>query len=87
MAAKTESAQLPLAGMPEPLYLRTRPVTFGLQPGREVTYLGRVEGGPRFGASGIVVEMKGRKVVVDLGRGGRWHIPYYFLAVPIADAA
>lgn len=87
MATKMEPAQLPLAGMPEPLYLRTRPVTFDLQPGQEVTYLGRVDGGPKFGARGIVVETKGRKVVVDLGRGGIWHIPYYFLAVPIADAA
>jgi hypothetical protein len=87
MAVKIESTQLPLAGMPEPLYLQARPVTFGLQPGQGVMYLGRVDGGPKFGARGVVVETRGHKVVVDLGRGGIWHIPYYYLAIPIADAA
>ena len=87
MVTKTKPAQLPLEGMPESLYLRTRPVTFDLQPGQEVMYLGHVDGGPKFGARGVVIETKGRKVIVDLGRGGIWHIPYYFLALPIADAA
>ena len=53
-----------------------------LAPGREVLYLGNLAGGPHHGARGVVRRIYGRKAVVDMGRSGTWHIPYFFLAVP-----
>ena len=55
-----------------------------MAPGREVLYLGKVSGGPRFGSRGIVKKALKSKAVVDLGRSGTWHIPYYFLRLPQA---
>ena len=51
-----------------------------LRPGVEVTYHGNIKGGPKFGATGVVQEIRGRRVVVDLSGWGIWHIPYYFLS-------
>ena len=54
-----------------------------LGPGAVVVYRGRVRGGPRFGAKGVVREVRGRRVVVNLAEGGVWHIPAYFLRGPL----
>ena len=53
-------------------------------PGQEVLYLGKVNGGPRFRSRGVVKQAYRRKAVVDMGRMGTWHIPYYFLSLPEA---
>ena len=47
-------------------------------------YVGRVSGGPRYGSLGVVKHSLQRKAIVDMGRSGLWHIPYYFLALPQA---
>ena len=87
ISVKTPLSQLHLEGMPsgpEPgpiVGIRT------LSPGREVVYHGNLIGGPRHGARGIVRQALGRRVVVDMGKAGVWHIPYYFLSVPSTAAA
>ena len=53
-------------------------------PGQQVQYVGRVSGGPRFLSRGVVKQTLQRKAIVDLGHGGTWHIPYYFLEMPEA---
>ena len=57
-----------------------------LHPGVEVTYRGNIKGGPKFGATGVVQEVRGRRVVVDLYGWGTWHIPYYFLSTTLKAA-
>ena len=54
-----------------------------VSPGQEVLYTGNLTGGPQPGARGTVKRILGRKAVVDLGPSGAWHIPYFFLAVPV----
>ena len=76
--------QIPMPGMPETL--RPLPVAspWSLVPGQEVLYVGKIGGGPGFGARGIVRRALARKAVVDLGRWGIWHVPYHFLTLPHA---
>ena len=57
-----------------------------LRPGVEVTYHGHIKGGPKFGAIGIVQEIRGKRVVVDLYGWGTWHIPFYFLSTTLKAA-
>jgi hypothetical protein len=57
-----------------------------LRPGVEVTYHGHIKGGPKFGATGIVQEIRGKRVVVDLYGWGIWHIPFYFLSTTLKAA-
>ena len=79
-------SQLEMPGMPDAAYADVGPAD--VAPGQEVLYLGRLNGGPRYGSRGIVREVRGRKAIVEIGRVARgrrsdvWHIPYYFLAVP-----
>ena len=77
-------AQIKMPGMPVPKVPRIVADPSCVTPGQVVQYLGRVSGGPRFGVEGTVVQTLRRKAVVDLGRAGRWHIPYYFLTIPEA---
>ena len=77
-------AQIKMPGMPVPKAPRIVAGPSRVTPGQVVQYLGRVSGGPRFGVEGTVVQTLRRKAVVDLGRAGRWHIPYYFLTIPEA---
>ena len=82
----TESkvAQLPMPGIPALSY-GPPIVTFrDVAPGQEVMYLGRLSGGPRQGARGIVKQTLLRKAIIDMGRFGTWNIPYCFLAAPHA---
>jgi hypothetical protein len=77
-------AQIRMPGMPEANAPRIVADPSRVTPGQVVKYLGRVHGGPRFGVEGRVVQALKRKAVVDLGRAGKWHIPYYFLTIPEA---
>lgn len=77
------NAQLRMPGMP---YRKPRKIKRldRATPGQVVQYHGRVRGGPQFGLVGTVVEARGRQAVVDLGKWGTWHIPYYLLTIPEA---
>ena len=81
-SATTSATQLRLAGMPPPERTGAATTFENLSPGQVVQYMGKVSGGPRHGATGLVRQASGRRAVVDLGRSGTWHIPYYFLAIP-----
>ena len=74
--------QIPMPGIYPRTALTPRMVSEQLPPGAEVTYHGHIRGGPRYGATGIVREIRGRRIVVDLLDGGVWHIPFYFLSAP-----
>ena len=81
-------AQLHMPGLPTPVRAGANASPTTVWPGREVLYVGKLKGGPRFGARGLVKETLGRRAVVDMGRRGTWRIPYYYLAVPLeADPA
>lgn len=55
-----------------------------LEPGHKVTYIGKVYGGPRFGARGTITKTLRSRAVVDMGQQGTWNIPYYFLGKDLA---
>ena len=74
-------AQLLMPGMPARGRQGVIAGRLELNPGVEVEYIGKVDGGPRFGASGVVKEMKAWRAVVDMGVSGTWLVPYYFLWV------
>ena len=81
---RTASSQLSLPGM---AVVERPPVALhcgSVAPGQEVLYVGNVSGGPRFRSRGVVRRALQRKAVVDMGRMGTWHIPYYFLSAPTA---
>lgn len=78
------NSQIPMPGMPREYTIRRALKSDSISPGQVVEYQGRVSGGPRFGLKGRVVERRNRQAVVDMGPNGTWHIPYYFLADPIA---
>ena len=79
LATPTDTSQFDMPGMPPRLELRADASAHNLVPGHEVRYLGNVAGAPSFGARGVVIRVLGRKAVVDMGRSGTWHIPYFFL--------
>ena len=75
-------AQLPMPGIPALAYGLPIVSFRDVAPGQEVMYLGRLSGGPRQGARGVVKWALLKRAVVDMGRFGTWNIPYCFLAVP-----
>ncbi|MDA1349055.1 MAG: hypothetical protein O3A47_09345 [Chloroflexi bacterium] len=77
-------AQIPMPGMPDPASESHTASCCTIEPGAEVLYIGKVGGGPRYGSRGIVKMALHRKAIVDMGLGGTWHVPYYFLGVPKA---
>ncbi len=81
-AEKTSTGQMAMPGMPVRARLNDRGIGGGVAPGTVVLYMGNVSGGPKRGECGVVRRSNGRRVLVDMGRSGNWHIPYYFLAVP-----
>ncbi len=82
----TPEAQLTMPGMPGPKTAHARMASCcTVSPGQDVLYVGNIYGGPRQGSRGVVRQALRHKAIVDMGRSGVWHIPYYFLAVP--DAA
>ena len=78
--------QMIMPGMHERSAVETVLGGWQLHPGVEVTYRGHIKGGPKFGATGVVQEVRGRRVVVDLYGWGTWHIPYYFLSTALKAA-
>ena len=80
---KSTIAQLAMPGMPAPSYTSDAAGPDDVSPGQEVLYLGNLSGGPRYGAHGVVKRTLGRRAIVDMGRSGTWHIPYFFLGVPM----
>ena len=78
-------AQLRMPGMPATNSMSEVASCCTVEPGTQVLYVGKVGGGPRYGARGVVKTALNRKAVVDMGRMGTWHVPYYFLG--IAEAA
>jgi hypothetical protein len=81
--ATADSPQLTMPGMPEPRFREQKVSNVlgccNVAPGEEVIYLGKVHGGPRFGARGRVTKTLRQRAVVDMGESGVWNIPYYFL--------
>ena len=76
-------AQLAMPGMSSVSRSEANATRYNLSPGQVVRYLGNLPGGPRYGSRGIVEGVLGRRAIVDMGRVGRWHIPYYFLSVSL----
>ena len=81
-----ESGQLPMPGMPAGAYTETVVSRREVVPGRQVLYTGRLSGGPRYGAIGVVRQAQAKRALVDMGMYGRWYIPYYFLSLPAGGA-
>ena len=80
-ASNMPRLQLDMPGMPPVRRLRANASTVNLGPGTQVKYVGAVGGGPRYGATGFVRRTRSGRAYVDMGRAGRWHIPFYLLLV------
>lgn len=80
----TEVTQLRMSGMLKASLDSTVASCCTVEPGADVLYIGKVGGGPRYGSRGIVKMALHRKAIVDMGRMGTWHVPYYFLGLPKA---
>ena len=78
---QTEPAQLRMPGMPTADSTSEVASCCTVEAGTEVLYLGKIGGGPRYGARGVVKTALHRRAVVDMGRMGTWHVPYYFLGI------
>ena len=78
--ALTPEAQLRMPGMP--VIRRSAKVLSccSVEAGQEVTYFGKIIGGPKFGARGTILKALQQRAVVDMGNSGTWNIPYYFLS-------
>ena len=73
-------AQLVMSGMPASPAVHTYVQCCDMKSGTSVVYLGNISGGPRYGSRGTVKRPLAQRAVVDMGRTGTWHIPYYLLA-------
>ena len=71
--------QIEMPGMPARGASDGRVTGGSVFPGTVVLYMGNVLGGPKCGERGVVRRSDSRRVLVDMGRSGKWHIPYYFL--------
>ena len=78
-----DTTQLTIPGMPPRLKPRANASPGNVSLGQQILYLGHVNGGPRYGARGIVKRILGRTAIVDMGRVGTWHIPYFLLRDPL----
>ncbi len=76
-----EVAQLPMPGIPDVDAGSAVASCCTVEPGTEVLYIGQIGGGPRYGSRGVVKTTLHRKAVVDMGRMGTWHVPYYLLGI------
>ena len=76
-------AQLPMPGMPTPKTSLPPATCCNIAEGQLVVYIGKIGGGPRYGARGVVTSTLRRQAVVDIGRS-TWHVPYYLLTLPQA---
>lgn len=71
--------QIEMPGMPARNRTGDKVIGGSVAPGTVVLYMGNVLGGPKWGERGVVTRSDSRRVLVDMGRSGKWHIPYYFL--------
>ena len=80
MTAQTVAReQIEMPGMPARSRAGSKVMGGSVAPGTVVLYMGNVLGGPKCGERGVVRRSDSRRVLVDMGRSGKWHIPYYFL--------
>ncbi len=80
MTAQTVAReQIEMPGMPARGRTGNKVMGGSVAPGTVVLYMGNVLGGPKCGERGVVRRSDSRRVLVDMGRSGKWHIPYYFL--------
>ena len=77
----TDSSQLKMPGLDKLHTTKKSASCCTLEPGVQVQYIGKVNGGPKYGSSGIVKKALNQRAVVDMGMMGTWHVPYYFLGV------
>ena len=77
----TGSSQLKMPGLDQFNITNQSPNCCTLEPGVHVQYIGKINGGPKYGTSGIVKKALHQRAVVDMGLMGTWHVPYYFLGV------
>ena len=82
--AGTGVAQLGMPGMSSEVCPYSGATPRSVFLGQEVLYFGKVGGGPRHGARGVVKQMLRHRAIVDLGKSGTWSVPYWFLTVPMA---
>jgi hypothetical protein len=80
-ASNMPRLQFDMPGMPPVRRLRANASTANLGLGTQVKYVGTVDGGPSYGATGFVRRTGSGRAYVDMGRSGRWHIPFYLLFV------
>lgn len=80
-AASSPHVQLEMPGMPQAPRPLPNATSSNLGPGTQVRYIGAVDGGPRYGATGYVRRSGSGRAYVDMGRSGRWHIPFNLLFV------
>ena len=73
--------QLEMPGMPPTPRPLPNATSSNLGPGTQVRYVGAVGGGPRYGSTGYVRRTGSGRAYVDMGRSGRWHIPFNLLFV------
>ena len=85
-SSTTTATQMIMPGMDDASPFHSVTSGGSLSPGVEVTYRGHIKGGPSFGATGVVQEIRGRRVVVNLQGWGVWHIPFYFLSTSLKAA-
>ena len=71
--------QMKMPGMPEAKHAMPTVRCCNLVPGQRVMYLGKIQGGPRYGSSGVVTRVLSHKAVVEIRGSGIWNIPYFFL--------
>tara|TARA_Y100000588_G_scaffold96251_1_gene104282 strand:- start:3806 stop:4072 length:267 start_codon:yes stop_codon:yes gene_type:complete len=74
-------SQLKMPGLDQLNTTKQSPSCCTLEPGVHVQYIGKINGGPKYGSNGIVKKALHQKAVVDMGLMGTWHVPYYFLGV------
>ena len=78
--ASTNPKQMEMRGMPEVRRALPTVRCCNLAPGQQVLYLGRIQGGPRYGSPGVVMRVLSHKAVVEIQGAGIWNIPYFFLS-------
>jgi len=76
-------APLPMRGMPTMKPPLPSATCCNIAEGQSVVYIGKIGGGPRYGARGVVRSALRRQAVIDIG-GSTWHVPYYLLTLPQA---
>ena len=78
---ETDFSQLKMPGLDKIHTTQKSASCCTLEPGVHVQYIGKINGGPEYGSSGIVKKALHQRAVVDMGLMGTWHVPYYFLGV------